>query len=202
MENLTPTKANLIKAKGLLDFSKQGYVLLDKKRTVLIREIMLMIDEVKALQVKIDEVFREVHIALEHANVTLGSDVVEELSYSVPQQCEFEKLGRSIMNVEIPMIRYKDEKIKPHYGFFRTNSAVDLVLVQMNEAQKLIFRMAEVENAVYRLALEIRSTNKRANALDKIQIPKYETTVKWIIESLEEKEREDFFRMKRFKGKK
>lgn len=202
MENLTPTKSNLMKAKSLLDFSKQGYVLLDKKRTVLIREIMMMIDEVDALQVQIDEVFREVYIALEHANVTIGSDTMEELSYSVPYASTFEKLGRSIMNVEIPLIRYEAEKIKPHYGFFRTNSAVDLVLVQMNEAQKLIFRMAEVENAVYRLALEIRSTNKRANALEKIQIPKYETLVSWILESLEEREREDFFRMKRFKGKK
>lgn len=202
MENLTPTKSNLMKAKSLLDFSKQGYVLLDKKRTVLIREIMMMIDEVGALQVQIDEVFREVYIALEHANVTIGSDIMEELSYSVPYASTFEKLGRSIMNVEIPLIRYEAEKIKPHYGFFRTNSAVDLVLVQMNEAQKLIFRMAEVENAVYRLALEIRSTNKRANALEKIQIPKYETLVSWILESLEEREREDFFRMKRFKGKK
>jgi V/A-type H+/Na+-transporting ATPase subunit D len=100
---------------------------------------------------------------------------MEELSYSVPYSTTFEILGRSIMNVEIPIIRHEAEKIKPHYGFFRTNSAVDLVLVQMNEAQKLIFRMAEVENAVYRLALEIRSTNKRANALEKIQIRRTRT---------------------------
>ena len=77
-----------------------------------------------------------------------------------------------------------------------------MTVTKMKDVQQLLYRLAEVENAVFRLAEEIRKTSKRANALDKIQIPKYSELTKWIEDSLEEKEREDFFRLKRVKGKK
>lgn len=65
----------------------------------------------------------------------------------------------------------------------------------------LTYELAEVETKVYKLAMEIKKTQKRANALEKIQIPKYKALVKNIEETLEEKEREDFFRLKRVKSK-
>jgi V/A-type H+-transporting ATPase subunit D len=77
-----------------------------------------------------------------------------------------------------------------------------MIVVKMSEVQRILYHLAEVENTVFRLAVEIKKTSKRANALDKIQIPKYEDLTKWIEDSLEEKEREDFFRLKRLKGKK
>ncbi len=202
MEKLTPTKANLMKSKSLLIFSKQGYQLLDKKRSVLIREMMMMIEEVKSLQINIDEIFVEVYAALNHATVTMGSSAVMETALSIPKAENITILNKSIMNVEIPTIKHSDVPIKPYYGFYRTNSAIDIVVVKMREVQLLLYHLAEVENAVFRLAIEIRQTSKRANALDKIQIPKYIEMTKWIEESLEEKEREDFFRLKRLKGKK
>jgi V/A-type H+-transporting ATPase subunit D len=202
MEKLTPTKANLMKSKALLIFSRQGYQLLDKKRSVLIREMMMMIEEVKSLQVKIDEIFVEVYATLNHATVTMGSSAVMETALSIPVDENMSILNKSVMNVEIPTIKYDEKPLKPYYGFYRTNSAIDLTVIKMREVQLLVYRLAEVENAVFRLAIEIRQTSKRANALDKIQIPKYVEMTKWIEESLEEKEREDFFRLKRLKGKK
>ena len=65
-----------------------------------------------------------------------------------------------------------------------------------------MYELAEIENAVYMISLEIKKTVKRANALEKIQIPRYEEAVKYISEVLEEKEREDFFRLKKVKSKK
>ena len=202
MEKMFPTKANLIKSKSMLTFSKQGYQLLDKKRNVLVREIMSMIEEVEELQKKIDEIFVEVYAALEYANVTMGVNAVTETAISIPLEEDISILNKSIMNVEIPTIKHQKTGRKPPYGFYRTNSALDITVVKMKEVQKMVYRLAEVENAVFRLAEEIRKTNKRANALDKIQIPKYEELTKRIEESLEEKEREDFFRLKRVKVKK
>lgn len=199
MESLTPTKANLIKSKSMLTFTKQGYLLLDKKRNVLIREMMAMIDEVERLQKQIDRVFSEVYEALEHALITLGESTVTEIALSIPKDEQLTILSTSVMNVEIPKIHFVDKPLSPYYGFYRTNSAIDLIVVKMAEARKLVYHLAEVENTVFRLALEIKRTSKRANALDKIQIPKYEHLTKWIAESLEEKEREDFFRLKRLK---
>ena len=202
MEKMFPTKANLIKSKSMLTFSKQGYQLLDKKRNVLVREIMSMIEQVQLLQKRIDEVFSEVYSALQHANITMGTSSVAETAISIPVEENIRILNKSVMNVEIPTIKYVQSPQKPPYGFYRTNSALDITVTKMKEVQKLVYRLAEVENGVFRLAEEIRKTNKRANALDKIQIPKYEELTKWIEESLEEKEREDFFRLKRVKVKK
>lgn len=70
----------------------------------------------------------------------------------------------------------------------------------MHEIRYLIYELAEVEIAVFRLAEEIKKTQKRANALDKIQIPKFTVIVKSIENTLAEKEREDFFRLKKVKG--
>ena len=69
------------------------------------------------------------------------------------------------------------------------------------EIKYLIYELAEIENAVYKIAMEIKKTGKRANALDKIQIPRYEEAVKYIQDVLEEKEREDFFRLKKVKDR-
>ena len=72
---------------------------------------------------------------------------------------------------------------------------------EFNDVKYLTYELAEVENAVYRLAMEVKKTQKRANALQNIQIPKFEEIVKFITEVLEEKEREDFFRLKVVKKK-
>ncbi|MBK5252133.1 MAG: V-type ATP synthase subunit D [Peptostreptococcaceae bacterium] len=197
MEKLTPTKANLIKAQTMLEFSKKGYELLDKKRNVLIREMMSMIDEVKKLQEEIDNIFKETYAAIQLAILTMGVGAVEEIAFSIPKNEEFTILSKSVMGVEMPFLKSKDSALQPTYGFYRTNPALDIVVTKMKKVQNLLYRTAEIENSVFRLAIEIKSTSKRANALDKIQIPKYAEMIKNITEVLEEREREDFFRLKR-----
>ena len=201
MENLTPTKANLIKSKSMLEFSIKGYELLDKKRNVLIREMMAMIDEVKKIQLEIDSIFKEAYEAMVYATVTMGMNNVEEIAMSIPKDENITILTKNIMGVEIPYIKDETPAIQPYYGFFRTNPALDITVTKMNDVQKLLYKLAEVENSVFRLAVEIKKTSKRANALDKIQIPRYKEMTKYIAEVLEEKEREDFFRLKRINNR-
>jgi V/A-type H+-transporting ATPase subunit D len=201
MEKLSPTKANLIKLNDMLEFSRKGYHLLDEKRSVLILEMMAMIDEVEKLQIQIDEEFTFVYEALKYANVTIGAYAVGEISLSIPKDETIRILNKSVMNVEIPMIKFDQKEIMPSYGFYRSNASIDIIVVKMKAMMELLYRLAEVENAVIRLASEIRKTSIRANALQRIQIPKLEGNAKRIGESLEEKEREDFFRLKRVKGK-
>lgn len=199
MINTTPTKANLIKAKSLLDFSEKGYDLLDKKRSVLVREMMGLIDKVKDVQIRITATFEQAYRALEVVNVTMGVNNVEEVSVSIPKVEEYEILLKSIMGVEIPTVKFEEKDLQPYYGFFRTNPAMDIAVTKFREIKYLIYELSEIENSVYKLAMEIKKTQKRANALEKIQIPKYNKQVKFISEALEEKEREDFFRLKKVK---
>jgi V/A-type H+-transporting ATPase subunit D len=199
---IAPTKANLIKSKETLNFSIKGYELLDKKRNVLIREMMGMINEAKTIQARIEDIFNESYDALKYANMTMGSNAVEDMAINIPMNENFKILKKSVMGVELPLVIDESVDISITYGMFRTNAALDISITKMNQMNKLIYELAQIENSVFKLAVEIKKTSKRANSLDKIQIPKYKGIVKYIQEVLEEKEREDFFRLKKVKSKK
>ena len=83
-----------------------------------------------------------------------------------------------------------------------TGSLVDEAYIEFDRVKKLTAELAEVENSVYRLATAVNKTQKRANALKNIVIPRLTSTVKFISDSLEEKEREEFSRLKVIKAQK
>ena len=198
---IAPTKSNLIKAKSSLNLSKSGFELLDQKRNVLIREMMDLAEKAKNIQTEISSIFTEAYEALQVAKITLGIKNVEDMTYSIPNNESFVVLMKSIMGVDIPSIKYQRSDILPAYGFYNTNLALDRARQQFNEVHYKIYDLAEIENSIFKLAKEIEKTNKRTNALKHIQIPKYQEQIKQIQETLEEKEREDFFRLKRIKNK-
>lgn len=196
---VAPTKSNLIKAKSALQLSKKGFELLDKKRNVLIKEMMGLVSKSKDIQKQIYDTIDKAYESLQVANLIMGVKDVEDISYSVPQDESFELLLKSVMGVDIPTIKYKKTDIQPTYGFYYTNSALDKARQNFNEVKYKIYELAEIENSIFKLAKEIQKTKKRTNALQHIQIPKYTEQVKYIQEVLEEKEREDFFRLKKLK---
>lgn len=199
--NVAPTKSNLISAQASLEFSRRGFELLDKKRNVLIREMMGLIGRARDMQQRIDNTFSEAYEALKVANMTEGISTVEDIASSVDEAQDFQILLRSVMGVELPTIRFEKKELAPNYSFYRTNNAFDIAVYKFQEVKYLVFELAEVENSVYRLAMEVRKTQKRTNALQNIQIPRYTEIVKYIEDVLEEKEREDFFRLKKVKKK-
>lgn len=202
MENIAPTKSNLMSAESSLEFSQKGYELLDKKRNVLIREMMSYVSRAKEVQARTNEVFASAYDALRKANITVGISMVEDAALAIPMAVDYEVIFRSVMGVEVPEIKFEKKEIEPRYSFYGSNSALDLAYKKFNEVKYLIYELAEIENAIFRLAMEIKKTQKRANALENIQIPKFNLLIKNIREVLEEKERENFFRLKVVKKKK
>ncbi|MEN6313177.1 MAG: V-type ATP synthase subunit D [Clostridiaceae bacterium] len=200
-ELIAPTKSNLIRSKSSLVLSNKGFELLDKKRNVLIREMMDMVDKARNIQSTIYSTIAEAYQALQVANLTLGIREVEDITSSIPNDESFEVLLKSVMGVDIPTVKYKRQDIMPTYGFFNSNSSLDKARQKFNDVRYKIYELAEIENSIFKLAREIEKTNKRTNALEHIQIPKYREQVKYIQEVLEEKEREDFFRLKKVKKK-
>lgn len=200
---VAPTKSNLIKAKSSLALSKKGYELLDKKRNVLIKEMMIWVNKARIMHNEIYVVLEEAYGYLQWANVTMGVINVEDFSYSVPDELSYDILLKSVMGIDIPTIKYKHDIIlTPSYGLFNSNASLDLARQKFQTVKEKIYELAEVENSIFKLAKEIEKTKKRTNALKYVQIPKYKDQVKYIQDVLEEKEREDFFRLKRLKGKK
>ena len=191
-----PTKGNLIAAKNSLTLAKQGYDLMDKKRNILIRELMDLIDEAKDIQEEIDTTFTRAYACLQRANIQHGISKVEELAYTVPIEDSIQIQTRSIMGTEIPHIKYDEKQNDLTYSLGDTGESLDIAREAFRKVKNLTIKLAEVENSAYRLATNIKKTQKRANALKNITIPKYEALTKDIQNALEEKEREEFTRLK------
>ena len=197
---VVPTKGNLLATKKSLELSRTGFELLDRKRNILIREMMALIDRANAIQGKIDQTYEDAYAALQRANITLG--ICGELSQTVPLDDGLTVAYRSVMGVEIPMVSLTPREIPIPFGLNTTNIMLDDAYSKFNEVKRLTAELAEVENSVYRLADAIKKTQKRANALKNIMIPRFEETVKFITDALEEKEREEFSRLKVIKKQK
>lgn len=194
--NTFPTKGNLILAKNSLALSRQGFDLMDKKRNILIREMMNLIEEAKGIQSQIDQTFREAYAALQRANMEMGINQVQTISYTVPIENSIRIKTRSIMGTEIPLVQSDPDGESPTYAFYQTKESLDKARVAFEKVKELTIKLSMVENSAYRLAANIKKTQKRANALKNITIPHYEQLTKDISNALEEKEREEFTRLK------
>lgn len=200
-EQVFPTKGNLIKSKRRLKQAQLGYELMDRKRNILVREMVSLTDEAKELRVSIDSTYSEAYRALQYANTALG--VVSELAETFPAENSLKLSVRSVMGVELPKISADIKPVsEPVYPMSLTNSAFDYAYICFNKAKEITVRLAEVENSIYRLAVAIKKTQKRANALKNIMIPRFQNQVSFITNALEEKEREEFSRQKVIKRRK
>lgn len=194
--NTFPTKGNLINAKNSLKLAKLGFGLMDKKRNILIRELMGLIDKAKTIQSEIDSTYTKAYKALQYANIELGVDHVNDISMSIPSDNNILIKSRSVMGTEIPLVEHKSSKPKLHYAYYSTSEALDIAKKQFEKVKELTIDLSMIENSAYRLATSIKKTQKRANALKNITIPMYDTLCKNISNALEEKEREEFTRLK------
>jgi V/A-type H+-transporting ATPase subunit D len=192
--NTFPTKGNLILAKNSLALASQGYELMDKKRNILLRELMGLIDQAKGIQSEIDSTFTAAYKALQKANIELGINFVQDIAIRIKT--------RSIMGTEIPLVQHDPLPPTLHYAFYSTRESLDEARMHFERVKELTIKLSMVENSAYRLASSIRKTQKRANALKNITIPTYQGLVTDISNALEEKDREEFTRLKVIKRSK
>jgi V/A-type H+-transporting ATPase subunit D len=201
--NEVPTKGNLMRARNSLKLARQGYDLMDKKRNILIRELTAYTEEAREIQEVINETYRKAYASLQKANMQMGIENVQTIAETLPVDMSIEVKTRSVMGTEIPLVRYDAEQnLRPAYAFFRTRDSLDEARAAFARVKGLTVRLAQVETAAYRLAANIQKTQKRANALKNITIPHYEELSKTIGAALEEKEREEFTRLKVIKKQK
>lgn len=197
-QQIFPTKGNLINSKKALKLAALGYELLDRKRNILIRELMQMVDKAQQLRASIEDTYKDAYSALQMANISQG--VVMPYAECIPIEDGLELSSRSVMGVELPKLSMKEIPPKATYGFSQTSSQLDKAFIAFDKVKKITVTLAEVENSIYRLSSAINKTQRRANALQNIIIPRNEEIVKFISNSLEEKEREEFSRLKVIKS--
>lgn len=198
---IAATKGNLIQRKKALGLASNGYELMDRKRNILIGEMMRLVDEVKKLRDQIETAYSTGYFLLQQANISAG--VISHIASQVPVEREIQLTYRSVMGVAIPQVIYTPkEKYELVYSLEESNSMIDDAYIQFQKIKELTMVLAEVDNAVARLATAISKTQKRANALKNVVIPRYTEEIRNISDSLDEKEREEFSRMKVIKTQK
>ncbi|MBU1145253.1 MAG: V-type ATP synthase subunit D [Firmicutes bacterium] len=191
-----PTKGNLMAIKKTNVLAHLGYDLMDRKRNILIREMMTLIGNVRLLRDEITDTYKKAYQALQEANITLGLGVVNDIAKEIPIDNGLNITYRSVMGVEIPKLSYESKPINIKYGIARTNTKFDYAYINFIKVRDLTILLAEIDNSVYRLANAIRKSRKRANALKNVVIPEFEENIKYISDALEEKDREEFSRKK------
>ena len=195
MAQTFPTKANLLSSKKSLELARTGYDLMDRKRNILMREMMKLTQKSAELEKELERCYDQAYSSLKRANVSGGS--VRRFAMNVPVENNVQISEKSIMGVEIPVISCPDTVTDPRYfGLENTSEYLDEACVRFCRARQLTLELAELETGVCRLADAVSKTRKRSNALSNIIIPRLESTVKHITEVLDEKEREDFSRLK------
>ncbi len=200
MAQVYPTKANLLAGKKSLELAEMGYELMDQKRNILVCEMMSLVDSASSVRKEIDEQYKKAYNYLRLANTTLGD--CESFAHAVPVESSLSIDYKSIMGVEIPMTDIEESTLQPYFGFHHTNSYLDMAYTAFNEAKRLTVELAQTESSIYRLADSVKKTRKRANALSNIIIPQFKESIKYISDALDEKEREDYSRLKVIKSQK
>ena len=194
--NVFPTKGNLIQTKRSLDLARVGFELLDRKRNIMLREMMSRMSEIEEVQSRIDSTFFAAYYALQKAHVTVGQHTVSQIAETVEITDDIQLRLRSVMGVDIPEVTLEEQKATLHYGFHNSTASLDDAYVNFIKVKELVAQLAAIENSVYRLAYSIKQAQKRANALKNIVIPNLDETVVFITSYLEEKDREEFTTLK------
>jgi V/A-type H+/Na+-transporting ATPase subunit D len=197
--NVPPTRSNLIRIKSDLQFAREGYEILNRKREVLTTELIRVSHDAEDMQQKVWKLLVTAYAALEKSQLRMGRERVEWAALATNKTVEVQLKFRGVMGVAVPVVESSGEPPDMPYSPGDTSASLDEANEAFADVLKLIPQLSMLTTTVWRLAGELRKTQRRVNALQFIFIPQYEETVLFIVSTLEEREREDTFRLKLLK---
>jgi V/A-type H+-transporting ATPase subunit D len=199
--NIAPTKSNLLAIKDQLSIAKDGYELLEQKREILVMELMRMVEKVKLYERDIEKRIETAYPALKDMLMAVGGDRAERISHAVNYTFTITEKPVTLAGMRFSSIASEMPKPQLFYSFMGTFADIDKVVVEFFELLSLLTEMAAIRTIVWRLAAEVRKTQRRVNALDKMVIPQTTETKTYIESLLEERERENVFVLKALKAR-
>ncbi|MCC6797932.1 MAG: V-type ATP synthase subunit D [Candidatus Hydrogenedentes bacterium] len=187
---VAPTRTNLMRIKEDLEFALEGYELLEQKRDILITEIERFTGLVTKAQQDVDAALAEAFAALREAKFASGESGLRSAGSAVNVSVELSIKERHVMGVAVPTVELSVSDKLPHYGPTMTSVWTDEAVTRFHAALVAIGVLAQMQTAVLRLARAIQKTIRRVNALEKLLIPDYRETKKFVEESLEDSDRD------------
>ncbi len=199
--NVAPTRSNLLKLTDELRFATLGHELLDQKRSILVVELLTLVDQAVDYQSRVDKALAKAGDSLQHTVMEMGRLRVANLFGAVRINSSIELSQRKVMGVHLPRVETTFSAGGPYFSPEGTTLAVEDTLEEFQEALKLMGRLAELKVSIMRLAQEVKKTIRKVNALEKIVIPDLKETLAYTQSRIEEAERENFMLLKQVKNR-
>ncbi|MDD5447724.1 MAG: V-type ATP synthase subunit D [Actinomycetota bacterium] len=205
MEKVKSTRGELLWRKQQLQLAVQGMELLKKKRDALLREFLPIIDETMKLSLRLERATQEAQGALAMAKAVDGEAAVTSVSFATKGEVHVDITGTHVMGVPIPVIRKAEAPLRNElnrgYSLTGVSARIGYAAKKFEEIVGTMIESADIETRLRRLGEELQKTNRRVNALENVVVPELEEQVKFIYSALDERAREDHFRLKRVKKK-
>lgn len=199
--NVAPTRSNLLKLKDELKFAELGYELLDQKRNILVIELLNLVDQAVEYEAKVGNSLELAYTALQKSVMKMGKLNVANLSGAVGIENSIKLRERRVMGVRLPIVETDFIDNGPYFSPLDNSFLVEEALKDFKDSLKLMGRLAELKVSIMRLAMEVKKTIRKVNALEKIAIPDLKETLDFTVSRLEEAERENLLLMKLVKNR-
>jgi V/A-type H+-transporting ATPase subunit D len=205
VEEVRPTRAELLDRRQQIALAQQGMDLLKQKRDALLIEFMGVMDETLRLSDSLEESVSAAQYSLAVAKAVDGTVAVRSAGLATSGAITVEMTGTKIMGVSVPVVTKGDSPIKTSftrgYAVTGVSSRVDETADKFERILDVIIGYADIETRLKRLGEEINKTNRRVNALEQVTVPALNDQVAYIRQTLDERAREDLFRLKKVKAK-
>ncbi|HEY5540541.1 MAG TPA: V-type ATP synthase subunit D [Coriobacteriia bacterium] len=205
MEEVRPTRAELLERKQQIALAQQGMDLLKQKRDALLIEFMGVMDETLRLSDSLQKTMREAQYSLAVAQAVDGTVALRSAGLATKGEIVVDMTGTKIMGVSVPVVTKGESPIKSSftrgYSVTGVSSRVDETAEKFERILDVIIEYADIETRLKRLGEEINKTNRRVNALEQVTVPQLREQVGYISQTLDERAREDLFRLKKVKKK-
>jgi len=200
MDGTSPTRMNLITRRRQLGLAVRGADLLQKKRDALVREFFTLVHQALDARRQLNAAGREAYMALFLAKAFDGPREVDVFSLSTAILSNVRADMDSVWGTRVPRLTVE----WPRGATASPLSVGGPTLVAQSSFRRLsqaLIRVANTESRLRRIGEEIKKTARRVNALEQAVIPGIRSQIHYIQQVLDQQEQEDFFRLKRIKGK-
>ena len=194
-----PTKTNLINEKRSLGLALQGYDLLEKKREILVIELLKRMDELGLLEKEIRELTEKSYCHLRKMLLVVGRERALALSSKPVRSITLKTGNVNVSGMNLPTLVVRAGAPELNYSFINSFAVCDETVIEFSELLQKLATAAGLRSIVWRLAREVKKTQRRVNALDKMVIPRSGEIVKFIESTLDERDRESLFAVKLLK---
>jgi V/A-type H+-transporting ATPase subunit D len=202
MEQVNPTRMELIKKNAQIRLAEQGRDLLREKMDALIQEFFHIMESVSKSRVELESVANSAQRSLLTALAVDDSVTLKSASFATRKGLFIDIKGKNIMGVPVPVLekkRVSKSVLERGYSIIGVSGRIDEAAEKFEMELDLIIELAETETSLKRLGGEIQITRRRVNALEQIMIPELKKQKKYIKNAIDEREREDLFRLKKVK---